>query len=99
MLERFVKKGSERGWQLVSGRLNDGAEILVLKMPTGEIFCEYAQGLRPHQKYWHLYYSGFAKRGFLSRETCIKDAERIAGHSLSVDDVETKTIDNFIFER
>lgn len=59
-----------------------GLEVLVLKMPTGEVFCEYAPGKDP--KFWHQYYKGFPKRGFISREACIASAERIAGHKLSV---------------
>lgn len=72
-------------WELVSGHvLSDGSEVLVLKMPTGETFCEYAEALAPFRGCWHSYYKGFPKRGFVSRESCIEDAERIAGHSLTV---------------
>lgn len=71
-------------WQLVSGRLPDLAECLVLKMPTGEAFCEYAPGEGAYKNFWHSYYKGFPKRGFVSREACIEDAQRIAGHELQV---------------
>lgn len=85
VLETCVKKigSSLKEWTLTSGRLNDGDECLVLKMPTGETFCEYTPALRPYT-HWHVYYNGFPKKSFMNREACIRDAERIAGHAITV---------------
>lgn len=79
---RLLRRSEQPNWELVSSHLIDGSEFLILKMPTGEPFCEYAPGRDP--KFWHQYYKGFPKRGFVSREACIASAERIAGHSLIV---------------
>lgn len=84
-MDSSVKNLSKPLWELISGHLNDGAECLVLKMPTGQRFCEYAPSPVPPGKFWHSYYEqNFVKGRFVSREACIRDAERIAGHALSV---------------
>lgn len=69
-------------WTLVSRKLSDGLDCLSLKSPEGLTFCEYAPGTIPYQDYWHSYMNGFPKKEFTSREACVADAERIAGHAL-----------------
>ncbi len=75
---------ADRTWELISGQLGDGADMLVLKMPTGETYCEYAPGRIPHQKYWCSYYNGDPRQDFSSKEACVANAEKIAGHKLVV---------------
>lgn len=73
-----------RKWELVSGRFSDGEECLTLKNPNGSTFCVYAPGRRPYQNLWQSYWSAFPKEEFSSRESCIQNAEKIAGHPLIV---------------
>lgn len=70
-------------WKLARGRLSDGAETLIL-LRNEEIFCHYAQGKKPHDDLWHVYYKTFPKAEFKSRDACIRNAETIAGRKLSI---------------
>lgn len=76
--------GNEKSWELVSGKLSDGLECLVLKKPTGETLCTYAPGVAPYEQTWNSYFNGFPKQEFASRDACLRNAEKLAGMKLEV---------------
>lgn len=77
-----------RKWKLISGRFSDGCEILVLKNPDEITFCAYAPGRKPYEHLWNSYYSGFPKQEFPSRESCIANANEVAGQNLVVESLK-----------
>ena len=70
-------------WQLISGKLQNGNELLTLKRGD-KVLCLYAPAVGAFKGRWHSYYNGFPLAEFSSREACIRDAERIANQSLEV---------------
>lgn len=71
-------------WQLVSGKLSDGMEVLVLKHPSGRTWREYAPGEQPNGDVWHAYEHQFPCKRLSSRAACIRDAEKLSGQILKV---------------
>lgn len=70
---------SDDAWILVSFRLADDSELLMLREPNGKYSgVMYAPGRVPFEGVWHAYYYGFPKQEFDSREAVLRDALRQA---------------------